>query len=283
MDKQNKTDKQQELSIRGKVAIVTGASRGIGRVIAFMLAQQGMHVVVTARTVEPGDQPGTVGETVRQIEESGGSALAVAADMAKVEDLNRLVKTTLDHFGGVDLLVNNAGVTHQKSWSAPLLEIPREEWEYQYAVNVHAPFTLTQLVTPSMEARGGGRIINITAGCAEVYRLPEERPFREAIGDFRLAAPAYFSSKRALDRFANVVAAELSRKNIAIIGVMPGLTASELTVKNVQTAGLDDSALVPMEMPARLVSYFAACEKPLDYTGRLFWAERELKDWGIEV
>lgn len=275
--------KQNEKNIAGKVAIITGASRGIGRVAALMLAKQGVHVVVTARTVTQGEQPGTIDETVRQIEQAGGSALAIAADMAQEEDLKNLVKTAIDHFGGVDILINNAGVTHQATWSAPLLEIPRKDWEYQFAVNVHAPFTLTQLVVPSMEARGGGRIINITAGCAEVYRLPEEQPFREAIGDFRLAAPAYFSSKRALDRFSNVVAAELSRKNIAIIGVMPGLAASELTVKNVQTAGLDDSSLVPMEVPARMIAYFLSCDDPSEYSGRLFWAERDLKALGIAV
>ncbi|BFM09155.1 SDR family NAD(P)-dependent oxidoreductase [Halioxenophilus aromaticivorans] len=275
-------DKQNELSVAGKVVIVTGASRGIGRVIALALAKQGARVVVTARSVSAGDQPGTIGETVNKIKANGGVALAIEADMAKEADLKKLVQRTYEHFGAVDILVNNAGVTHQKSWSSPLLEIPRSDWEYQYAVNVHAPFTLTQLVAPIMEANGGGRIINITAGCAEVYRLPEEQPFREAIGDFRLAAPAYFSSKRALDRFSNVVAAELSRMNIAIIGVMPGLTASELTVKNVQTAGLDDSSLVPMEVPARMVAYFASCENPLEYTGRLFWAERELKVLGLE-
>lgn len=275
-------DKQNELSVAGKVVIVTGASRGIGRVIALALAKQGARVVVTARSVSAGDQPGTIGETVNKIKANGGVALAIEADMAKEADLKKLVQRTYEHFGAVDILVNNAGVTHQKSWSSPLLEIPRSDWEYQYAVNVHAPFTLTQLVAPIMEANGGGRIINITAGCAEVYRLPEEQPFREAIGDFRLAAPAYFSSKRALDRFSNVVAAELSRMNIAIIGVMPGLTASELTVKNVQTAGLDDSSLVPMEVPARMVAYFASCENPLEYTGRLFWAERELKALGLE-
>lgn len=276
-------DKQKEISIAGKVAIVTGASRGIGRVIALMLAKQGAHVIVTARTVSKGEQPGTIGETVSQIEAAGGIALAVEADMSKEGDLKKVVQCAYDRFGAVDILVNNAGVTHQESWSSPLLEIPRKDWEYQFSVNVHAPFTLTQLVVPIMEARGGGRIINITAGCAEVYRLPEEQPFREAIGDFRLAAPAYFSSKRALDRFSNVVAAELSRKKIAIIGVMPGLTASELTVKNVQTAGLDDSSLVPMEVPARMVSYFSSCENPLEYTGRLFWAERELKALGLEA
>ncbi len=276
-------EKQREDDLSGKVAIVTGASRGIGRRTALMLAERGADVVAAARTVEPGALPGSIGETAAQIEALGARALAVAVDLADEADLQRLVQAAIDRFGGVDILVNNAAVTGGlASWSSPLLEIPREEWLYQFAVNLHAPFTLTQLVVPSMQARGGGRILNVTAGCAEVYRLPEEQSFREKIGDFRLAAPAYFSSKRALDRFGNVIAAELARSNIAVIGVMPGLTASEITVRNVQTAGLDDSALVPMELPARLLTYFAACADPLAYTGRLFWAERELREMGIE-
>lgn len=274
--------KQQEHDLTGKVALVTGASRGIGRRTALMLAERGADVVVTARTVKEGNLPGTVEDTAAQIKALGRRALAVAADMGREEDLDRLVATLLDQFGGVDILINNAGVTQLDSWSSPLLEIPREDWYYQFAVNLHAPFILTQLLVPVMERRGGGRILNVTAGCAEVYRQPEEPPFREAIGDFRMAAPAYLASKRGLDRFGNVVAPELARKNIAIIGVMPGLTASELTVRNVENAGLDGSALISMDIPARYMAYLAACENPLAYTGRLFMAQRELDAMGIE-
>ena len=275
-------ERQREQDLTGKVALVTGGSRGIGRRTALMLAERGADVAVTARTVEPGGLPGTVGDTAAQIQALGRRALAVAADMGREEDLDRLAETVLAEFGGVDILVNNAGVTALDSWSSPLLQIPREDWYYQFAVNLHAPFILTQLLVPAMESRGGGRIINVTAGCAEVYRQPEEPPFREAIGDFRMAAPAYLASKRGLDRFGNVVAPELKRKNIAIIGVMPGLTASELTVQNVKNAGLDGSALISMAIPARFMTYLASCENPLDYTGRLFMAQRELDAMGID-
>jgi len=271
-----------ERDLTGKVALVTGASRGIGRCTALMLAARGADVVVTARSVEQGSLPGTIGDTAARIDALGRRARAVAADLGREEDLDRLVSIVLDEFGGVDILINNAGVTQLDSWASPLADIPREDWYYQFAVNIHAPFLLTQALVPAMESRGGGRILNVTAGCAEVYRLPEEPPFREAIGDFRMAAPAYLASKRALDRFGNVVAPELARKNIAIIGVMPGLTASELTVMNVQNAGLDGSALIPMEIPARFMAYLASCENPLAYTGRLFMAKRELDAMGID-
>lgn len=276
-------ERQLERDLTGRVALVTGASRGIGRRTALMLAERGADVVVTARTVEEGDVlPGTVTDTAAQIAAMGRRSLAVAADMSREEDLDRLVATVVEQFGGVDILINNAGVTQLDSWASPLADIPREDWYYQFAVNIHAPFILTQLLAPVMERRGGGRILNVTAGCAEVYRLPEEPPFREAIGDFRMAAPAYLASKRGLDRFGNVVAPELARKNIAIIGVMPGLTASELTVMNVANAGLDGSALISMDIPARFMTYLAACENPLAYTGRLFMAQRELDAMGIE-
>lgn len=275
-------ERQMERDLTGKVALVTGASRGIGRCTALMLAARGADVVVTARSVEQGSLPGTIGDTAARIDALGRRARAVAADLGREEDLDRLVSIVLDEFGGVDILINNAGVTQLDSWASPLADIPREDWYYQFAVNIHAPFLLTQALVPAMESRGGGRILNVTAGCAEVYRLPEEPPFREAIGDFRMAAPAYLASKRALDRFGNVVAPELARKNIAIIGVMPGLTASELTVMNVQNAGLDGSALIPMEIPARFMAYLASCENPLAYTGRLFMAKRELDAMGID-
>ncbi len=277
-------ERQKEVDLAGKVAIITGASRGIGKATALALASRGVDVVVTARTVDAQQShlPGTIGQTVAEVETLGGQALAVAADLSREEDLRRIVASTLDRFGGVDLLVNNAAVTTGHHWSSPLLEIPRDEWLYHYAVNVHAPFTLIQLVVPSMEVRGGGRILNVTTGSGEVMRLPEEPSKMESLGEFSLNSPAYYSSKRALDRLANVITPQLARKNIFITSVMPGLAASEIAVHNVKTAGLDDSMMVPLEVPARMLVYFAACENPLEYAGRIFWAEREMAELGIE-
>jgi NAD(P)-dependent dehydrogenase (short-subunit alcohol dehydrogenase family) len=140
-----------------------------------------------------------------------------------------------------------------------------------------------QLVTPIMERRGGGRIINLSTGSGEVFRLPEEPQKLESQGGFSLAVPGYYSSKRALDRLGNSVAPELARKNIAVIGLHPGLVATELVAIRVKQAGLDDSVAVPMSVPARMIVYFAACETPAEYTGRLLWAEREMAELGIEL
>ena len=280
---ENEMERQREQDLSGKVAIITGASRGIGKAAALLLARKGVKAVVAARRVQEGPVPGTINQTVAEIEALGGEALAVATDLSLEEDLERLVQACTDRFGGVDILINNAAVTMSDSWSAPLVDLPRKDWLYEFAVNLHAPFTLAQLVVPIMERRGGGRILNVTTGSGEVFRLPEEPPKMEATGEFKITAIPYFSSKRALDRFSNCIAPELARKNIFSISVMPGLVATELAVSRVQNAGLDDSLMVSMDVPARVLAYFAACENPAEYTGRIFWAERELEALGLEL
>jgi NAD(P)-dependent dehydrogenase (short-subunit alcohol dehydrogenase family) len=241
-------------------------------------------VVIAARTVNPDDTlPGTLGETLQQIEALGVGALAVATDLAKASDLENLVNATVERFGGVDILVNNAAATTGRFWNIGSLELTREDWLYQFDVNVHAPFTLIQLCWPIMEKRGGGRIINLSTGSGEVFRQPEEPPKLGAVGQFSLTHPAYYASKRALDRLGNVLAPELAAKNIFVIGLHPGLVATELVAIRVKEKGLDDSVAVPMTVPARMIVYFSACEHPEEYTGRLFWAERELADMAIPL
>ncbi|HEX4291711.1 MAG TPA: SDR family NAD(P)-dependent oxidoreductase [Trebonia sp.] len=276
--------RQQELDLAGKVVIITGASRGIGKQAARSFARRGANLVLTARTVEPdGRLPGTLGETLAAIERLGASAITVAADLASEADLSTIVDAAVDRFGGVDVLVNNAAATAGEFWSKGFLDLPREDWLYQFTVNTHAPFTLMQLVTPIMEARGGGRILNVTTGSGEVFRLPEEPPKLESWGEFSLAVPGYYASKRALDRLGNAVAPELARKRIAVIGLMPGLVTTEIVALRIAEDGLDDSQAVPMEVPARMLAYFASCADPMEYTGRLFWAERELRELGLEA
>jgi NAD(P)-dependent dehydrogenase (short-subunit alcohol dehydrogenase family) len=295
--------RQNEANLSGKVAIVTGSSRGIGKRTAIALARRGARLVVTARTVETSQSelPGTIGQTVAEIESVGGEAAAVAADLSREEDLEQVARTAIDRFGGVDILVNNAAVTVGYNWSAPLLEMPRADWLHHFAVNVHAPFTLAQLVVPSMEARGGGRIINVTTGSAEAHRLVEEphpaSSIRYYSGDAAggipapgasmnipaLWSPAYFASKRALDRFANVVAPQLVAKNVFIMGVMPGWVATESSEANTELGDRQDAKMISMDVPARVLAYFAACENPLEYTGRVFFAERELAALGLKT
>ena len=277
-------NRQLELDLTGKVVVITGASRGVGKQAALMFANRGANVVLAARTVEAdGNLPGTLGETLAQIEALGVGALAVQTDLADESALKKLVDASVMRFGGIDVLINNAAATTGDIWQKRFLQLTRADWLYQFAVNVHAPFTLMQLAVPIMESRGGGRIINVTTGSGEVFRLPEEPRKLDKQGEFSLAVPGYYASKRALDRLGNALAPELSRKNIAVIGMHPGLVATELVAIRVKEAGLDDSVAVPMAVPARMLVYFAACIDPMEYTGRIFWAERELREFGLDL
>ena len=158
----------------GRVAIVTGASRGIGRQIALELSRRGMTVVVAARTVDPHRRlPGTIGDTVAAIEAAGGTALAVRTDVTVVEDLEQLVATAAAEFGRIDVLVNNAAETN--SSRAPIDEMPRADWLHEFDANVHAPFTLIGAVLPHLRRQGGGLIVNVTSGAGDLDAVRSER------------------------------------------------------------------------------------------------------------
>jgi len=148
------TDKEfiMELGLEGKVAIVTGGSKGIGRATALCLAQEGANVVICARGVED------LEEAASEISKiSGRPVLSVRADMTVLEDIQNLVATTVSELGGVDILVNNA----VNSVAAPFLELSDEDWLNHINVKVMGYVRCSREVVPHMERRGGGRIINI--------------------------------------------------------------------------------------------------------------------------
>jgi len=283
-------ERQRELDLSGKVAIVTGASRGVGRQAALDFAKRGAKVVLAARTVDADNiLPGSMGEAIVQIEAMGGEALAVQTDLGKREDLEKLIDAALDRFGGVDILVNNAAVTVSDAWSKKFLDLPLADWLYQFDVNLHAPFILMQRVVPIMESRGGGRIVNVTTGSGEVFRLPEEPVKLASNAGRNLIMPGYYASKRALDRLSNVIAPDLAPRNVYVINLHPGWVASEVVQERLKSVSASDAAArvtagpVPMTVPARMIVYFSSCENPAEYSGRIFWAEREMAAMNIEL
>jgi citronellol/citronellal dehydrogenase len=157
-------------ALEGRVALVTGASRGIGAAIAQRFAAEGAQVAVTARTVDPTDQrlPGTIGETVDLITTAGGRAAAFRADLARPEERTRLVEEVGSAFGRIDVLVNNAAVTY----FTPVREFTARRFALMFEVQVTAPTHLAQLVVPGMVERGGGWILNVSSGAARHPGLP---------------------------------------------------------------------------------------------------------------
>jgi len=148
-----------------RVAVVTGASRGIGKQTCLRLARQGMQLALAARTEEPrSGTPGTLGETVAALRELGCEPLAIRADLSAADDVDRVVSETLARFGGVDVLVNNAAYTVGRTLFTHVPDLTREQWEKHFAVNVTAPLMLIQGFWNSMRARGGGVVVNDERG-----------------------------------------------------------------------------------------------------------------------
>lgn len=247
-----------------QVALVTGASRGIGKETAVELARQGADVVVAARTVEPRKRlPGTIGETVGAIDALGRRALAVATDVSRAADLDALVDQAMSTMGRVDVLVNNAAYTSGHALNQPVWELSRDDWELQFATNVHAPFTLTKALVPHMRDQGGGVVVNVTSRAAEMR--PVAAP---PLGGFGGAEPsAYGASKAALNRLTNGLAAQLRDHGIAVVAVEPGFVRTEFVSLMEEQSAFDGAAAIPTTVPARVIAHLAGSGDAMRYTG----------------
>jgi NAD(P)-dependent dehydrogenase (short-subunit alcohol dehydrogenase family) len=146
-----------ELGLKGKVAVVTGGSDGIGRATALRLAAEGAHVAICARRKEPLDN------VAADIQKFGVQGLAVPADMSKAADVDRFMKAVIDRFGRIDILVNNAGTSKRGAF----LELTDEEWAADLELKVFGAIRCTRLAVPHMKKNGGGRIVNITISSAK--------------------------------------------------------------------------------------------------------------------
>jgi citronellol/citronellal dehydrogenase len=203
-------------SLKGQVAVVTGASRGIGKEIALWLGREGAAVVCTSRTTDeaPSKLPGTNDETVRAIEAEGGRAISVRCDVRLEEDVERLHAETIAAYGRCDILVNNAGI----SFPGNTIDLPTKRWDLVMEVNVRGPYLTFKAFAPEMVARGSGTIINVSSMAAKV------------LGAGRLS---YSVSKAALDKMSIGLAAELAPHNVHVISLgleLPVLTEGFLLV-----------------------------------------------------
>ena len=192
----------------GRVAIVTGASRGIGQHIAERFAAEGAAVALVARTVLPGTSslPGSLDEVADRIRASGGKAEAVPADLTVPEDVETVVARAEEALGPVDILVNNAGV----SFYGPALDIPVRRFALMFQMMVHTPFRLCQLAIPGMVERRRGWVLNITSKQA---RHPSGPPYPEWASD---GCVPYGMCKAALNRLTTGLAAELYGSGVSV-------------------------------------------------------------------
>ena len=258
-------------SLKGSTAVVTGASRGIGRAVALELARRGADVVVTARTDTPrGDIAGTIGDTVERIVSAGGSALAIQADMLVPDDLDRLVGETLKLFGHVDILVNNAAYIGDAVFES-FWEMSLASWRSMMDLNVNVPWALTKAFAPAMRERGSGLVVNLSSSASHSPATETPLPGQGGLG------AAYPTSKSAISQLTAFVGNELRAAGITMLALDPGFARSESAEILASRIGADPDWAQPVEVAARAIGYIASLQDPSSFSGR-FVIARELVD-----
>lgn len=193
-------------SLAGRRALVTGGYKGLGLAFARGLAEAGADVVVAAR-----DEAACVEAAARLSEETGRTVVGAALDVADAASVRAAVATTVEHLGGLDVLVNNAGICYHR----PALEVPDEEWRDVFEVNVHGLWAASKAAAQHMADHGGGTIVNIGSISAQIVNRPQWQP-------------AYNASKAAVHQLTKSLAAEWAPLGIRVNAVAPGYVKTEM-------------------------------------------------------
>jgi NAD(P)-dependent dehydrogenase (short-subunit alcohol dehydrogenase family) len=250
------------------VALVTGASRGLGKAIAQRLAAEGAVVALTARTMEPDPKyQGSLGQTLEEIEGCGGTAIAIQADLSKPEERERLFGEVVERIGAPDILVNNAAVTFLR----PLDGFPERRVRLMMEMHVLAPLHLTQLAIPAMRDRGQGWVLNVTSLGGD---MPDGPPFSEF--DRTAGFGVYGTMKAALNRLTKSLAAELYDDGIAVNAAAPSnpVATPGAGILDLAKTGTEDIELITQ-------TAFVLCTgDPKTLTGRVAHTQPFLREIG---
>ncbi len=263
------------MQLDGKVAVITGAGRGIGKAMAIGFAREGADIVAVSRTLAQ------VEETVRQVKASGRQALAIEADVSRLNDVRSMAEQLQHRFGGLDVLVNNAALRmnqlgRKDSYTIPFTELTIEDWDNAINVNLRGPFLCIRELLPLMLKRGGGSIINISAGGGK----------RGMAG-----RSPYCASKFALEGLTQSLALEFRSLNVAVNSLSPGkhsiFTDEE---KREQLKGNPERVFMRPEMMVP-PAVFLALQNGSGVTGQhveaLEWIAQNglgrIEDWKVEV
>ena len=261
-------------TMKDKVAVVTGASRGIGQQIAELFAAEGARVVCAARTMNEGEHrmlEGSLARTVELIRAKGGDAAPVTADVSSESDCIALIEAARQIYGPVDVLVNNAALNYY----IPTETYPTNRWVRCFAVNVHAPFILSKEALKDMIPRRSGAIVNISSGAAIG---PGRGPYTDQTVR---GGVMYGATKAALERFTQGLAQEVAQhKGISVAAVSPSqVVPTPGTIHHKLVTGIDDPKGEPPIMMAR-AALLLASEPAEKVNGRVTYSQQILKEFG---
>ena len=198
---------KEMVQLNGKVAIVTGGAKGIGKAITVALAQEGAKVVINYNSSKEAAE-----NLVNELGKEGHDVYAVQADVSKVEDANRLVEEAVNHFGKVDILVNNAGITRDRTFK----KLNREDWERVIDVNLSSVFNTTSAVLPYITEAEEGRIISISSIIGQAGGFGQTN---------------YSAAKAGMLGFTKSLALELAKTNVTVNAICPGFIDTEMVAE----------------------------------------------------
>ena len=262
-----------------KVALVTGASRGVGKGIAIELGKLGFTVVVTARSVaerEVNNWPGTIGQTAEEVEAAGGRAVAMRLDLRDMDNVRQVFNDTIGQLGRLDVMVNNARYA-DSGYVTKLVDTNWDDLEAMIDTNFRAVLLFHHLCIPVMIEQGGGVIINLTSGAAQ-----HDTPGMPGKGSTGIGYPV---TKAAAHRIAAALAKEIAEHNIAVLNLDPGHTLTERHTDtqggNVSNVNIDRSDTHGVWIPAKAAAYIATCPNPIAFTGKSINAKPFVEEMGL--
>ncbi len=252
--------------LTGQVALVTGASRGIGRAICIEFARAGADIVLVSRSTEaqPSKVPGTIEQTAHEVEALGRRTLCIGTDVSNEEQVEAMGRRALEEFVHVDILVNNAAYL----FPAPFHQTPLRRWDRVMTVNVRGPVMCIQQFLPGMIKRGHGRVLNITSGSAamEASHFMQQGKAGDRPLDTHSVELTYAVSKAALEKLSQALGGELAQFGIQVNALRPGGVASEGAMY--LNPGIDYSGMRKPSEPAKAALWIVT--QPPSVTGRIF-------------
>ena len=252
-------------ALDGQVAIVTGASRGVGKGIALGLGEAGATVYVTGRSVEAGPLPGTIGETAEEVTKLGGRGIAVACDHAVDAEIAALVARVKAEQGHIDVLVNNVFAVPEGNLVAPFWELPIEQWDVMHRVGLRSHYVASWHVAPIMVARKRGLIVNVSSFGAKLQAVNV----------------AYGVGKAGLDRMTRDMSRELARYGVTVVSLWPGIVKTERLLLEPTRLGFDMSNSESPTFSGRAVAALAADAERMKKTGQALVVAEMALEYGF--